>query len=159
MPQKVNPIDFENAEGNLQLANSLLELFSRKLPVSRLQRDLSDSTVLRNMSVSFGYALTAYLSVLKGLSKISFNRTFAREELNNHPEVLAEAVQTLLRAVGYPNPYETLRDFTRGQKITLSLLQAFIEELKTDELTKKRLRALLPENYIGLSAKQARGDR
>ncbi|MBR2392100.1 MAG: adenylosuccinate lyase [Elusimicrobiaceae bacterium] len=159
MPQKVNPIDFENAEGNIQLANSLLELFSRKLPVSRLQRDLSDSTVLRNMSVSFGYALTAYLSVLKGLSKISFNRTLAKEELNAHPEVLAEAIQTVLRAVGYSNPYETLRDFTRGQKTTFSLLQTFIEELEIDQPTKKRLLALMPEKYIGLSAEQARGEK
>ena len=159
MPQKVNPIDFENAEGNMQLANSLLELFSRKLPVSRLQRDLSDSTVLRNMGVSFGYALTAYLSVLKGLSKISFDRTAAREELNAHPEILSEAIQTVLRAVGYPNPYETLRDFTRGQKITFSLLQSFIEELKIDESTKKCLRALTPQSYIGLAVEQARGKR
>lgn len=158
MPQKVNPIDFENAEGNLQLADALFELFSRKLPVSRLQRDLSDSTVLRNMGVSFGYALTAYLSVLKGLSKISFDRAFAREELNNHPEVLAEAVQTVLRAAGAEKPYEKLRDFTRGRTLTLSALREFVQNLDTDDLTKQKLLSLTPGNYIGLAAELAEGN-
>lgn len=157
MPQKVNPIDFENAEGNLQLADALLELFSRKLPASRLQRDLSDSTVLRNMAVAFGYALTAYQSVLKGLAKISFDRPAAREELNAHPEVLAEAVQTVLRAAGYKNAYETLRDFTRGKKMTAALFHEFIEGLAIDGPTKSRLRALTPENYLGRAADLAEG--
>lgn len=149
MPQKVNPIDFENAEGNLQLADALFELFSRKLPVSRLQRDLSDSTVLRNMSVAFGYAAVAYGSVLKGLGKISFDRAAAREELNAHPEVLAEAVQTILRAAGYPHAYETLRDFTRGRHMTAELLREFTEGLAVDGQTRSKLRALTPEKYLG----------
>lgn len=157
MPQKVNPIDFENAEGNLQLADALLELFSRKLPVSRLQRDLSDSTVLRNMAVAFGYALTAYLSLLKGLSKISFDRTAAQAELAAHPEVLAEGVQTILRAAGYPNPYETLRDFTRGRKMTPALWQEFIEGLAVNGPTKQRLRALSLKNYLGSAVQLAEG--
>lgn len=158
MPQKVNPIDFENAEGNLQLADALLELFSRKLPVSRLQRDLSDSTVLRNMAVAFGYALTAYLSILKGLGKISFDRAAAREELNRHPEVLAEAVQTVLRAAGAEKPYEKLRDFTRGRVLTLPALKEFIAGLDTDDFTKQRLLALTPEGYTGLAAELAEED-
>ena len=149
MPQKVNPIDFENAEGNLQLADALFGLFSCKLPVSRLQRDLSDSTVLRNMAVAFGYALVAYQSVLKGLGKISFDRAAARQELCAHPEVLAEAVQTLLRAAGYPHAYETLRDFTRGRAVTASLLQQFIAGLPVDAATRSKLQALCPENYLG----------
>lgn len=149
MPQKVNPIDFENAEGNLQLADALFGLFSCKLPVSRLQRDLSDSTVLRNMAVAFGYALVAYQSVLKGLGKISFDRAAARQELSAHPEVLAEAVQTLLRAAGYPHAYETLRDFTRGRAVTASLLQQFIAGLPVDAATRSKLQALCPENYLG----------
>lgn len=157
MPQKVNPIDFENAEGNLQLADALFELFSRKLPVSRLQRDLSDSTVLRNMGVSFGYALTAYLSVLKGLTKISFDRAAARGELNNHPEVLAEAMQTILRAAGAEKPYEKLRDFTRGRTLTPQALREFIRNLDTDDLTKQKLLSLTPEKYLGLAAELAEG--
>lgn len=157
MPQKVNPIDFENAEGNLQLADALFELFSRKLPVSRLQRDLSDSTVLRNAGVAFGYALTSYLSVLKGLEKISFDRAAAREELNHHPEVLAEAVQTVLRAAGAEKPYEKLRDFTRGRVLTLPALREFIAGLDTDDLTKQKLLALEPETYLGLAAELAEG--
>lgn len=157
MPQKVNPIDFENAEGNLQLADALLELFSRKLPVSRLQRDLSDSTVLRNMAVAFGYALTAYLSLLKGFSKISFDRTAAQAELAAHPEVLAEGVQTILRAAGYSNPYETLRDFTRGRKMTPALWQEFIEGLAVNGPTKQRLRALSLKNYLGSAVQLAEG--
>lgn len=157
MPQKVNPIDFENAEGNLQLADALFELFSRKLPVSRLQRDLSDSTVLRNMGAAFGYALTAYLSVLKGLEKISFDRAQARQELNEHPEVIAEAVQTVLRAAGAEKPYEKLRDFTRGRRLTLAALREFVGNLEADELTKKVLLSLTPEKYTGLAAELAEG--
>ena len=149
MPQKVNPIDFENAEGNLQLADALLDLFSRKLPVSRLQRDLSDSTVLRNMPVAFGYALTAYQSLEKGLAKIAFDRPAARAEIQQHPEVLAEAIQTILRAAGYPRAYETLRDFTRGREITAALLNEFISGLSLDGPTRAKLAALRPETYLG----------
>lgn len=155
MPQKVNPIDFENAEGNLQLADALFELFSRKLPVSRLQRDLSDSTVLRNMAVAFGYVLVAYQSVLKGLSKISFNRSAARAELQAHPEVLAEAVQTILRAAGYPHAYEKMRDFTRGRHITAALWKEFINGLPVDGATQAKLHALTPEKYTGRACELA----
>ena len=157
MPQKVNPIDFENAEGNLQLADALFELFSRKLPVSRLQRDLSDSTVLRNMAVAFGYALAAYQSALKGLSKISFDRAAARAELQAHPEVLAEAAQTILRAAGYPNAYEKLRDFTRGRVLTPVLWKEFINGLSVDETTRAKLHALTPETYLGRACELAEG--
>ena len=157
MPQKVNPIDFENAEGNLQLADALLAFFAQKLPQSRLQRDLSDSTVLRNMAVAFGYCLVAYQSLCKGLGKIDFNRLAAKRELQAHPEVLAEGIQTILRAAGYANAYETLRDFTRGQEMTDSLLTDFIESLSVDEQTKNKLRALRLENYVGRAAALAEG--
>lgn len=157
MPQKVNPIDFENAEGNLQLSNALLTLFSEKLPLSRLQRDLSDSTVLRNMGMALGYGLVAYTSLLKGLSKISFNRNYAREELKKHPEVLAEAVQTILRAEGFARPYETLRDFTRGKQITHEVLTDFINGLAVSASVKKRLLALSVETYTGIAEKLAEG--
>ncbi|MCQ2411040.1 MAG: adenylosuccinate lyase [Elusimicrobiaceae bacterium] len=156
MPQKVNPIDFENAEGNLQLANALLDFFSTKLPVSRLQRDLSDSTVLRNMGTAFGYACVAYDSLLRGLSKIAFDRAAAREELHQHPEVLAEGIQTILRANGVANAYEQLRDFTRGRAVTLAALREFAEKLDVPETIKKQLRALSPEHYTGLAAQLAR---
>jgi adenylosuccinate lyase len=157
MPQKVNPIDFENAEGNLQLASALFTLLSQKLPVSRLQRDLSDSTTLRNMPVSFGYALLAYGSILKGLNKIAFDKRAAREELSAHPEVLAEALQTILRANGVAHPYETLRDFTRGKKITAPLLCNFINTLQIDQHLKERLQELSVEDYIGLAVLLAEG--
>ena len=157
MPQKVNPIDFENAEGNLQLANALFELFSTKLPISRLQRDLSDSTVLRNMGMAFGYACVAYDSLLRGLHKIAFDRVAAQNEVKAHPEVLAEAYQTILRVAKVENPYEKLRDFTRGRAVTYEHLQTFINQLKVPETVKKELRQLTPENYIGLAEKLARG--
>ena len=158
MPQKVNPIDFENAEGNLQLANALCDFFSNKLPISRLQRDLSDSTVLRNMAVAFGYTCVAYDSLLRGLGKIAFDRAAALDEVKNHPEVLAEAYQTILRAAGMEGPYEKLRDFTRGHAITYEKLQQFVNQLKVSATVKKQLRALKPENYIGLAEKLARGN-
>lgn len=158
MPQKVNPIDFENAEGNLQLANALLEFFSRKLPVSRLQRDLSDSTVLRNISVAFGYALVAYSSIIRGIGKVSFNKELAKEELNAHPEVLAEAIQTILRAEGVANPYEKLRDFSRGKVLSLEEIRNFINNLDVDNKVKEKLNLLTPENYIGCAEKLAEGN-
>ncbi len=156
MPQKVNPIDFENAEGNLQLASALCDFFSNKLPVSRLQRDLSDSTVLRNMPAAFGYMCVAQMSLLKGLSKITFDRKAALTEVHAHPEVLAEAYQTILRAAGEETPYEKLRDLTRGQKVTLEILHQFIEKLEVPEKIKSRLRALTPEGYTGLAEQLAR---
>lgn len=157
MPQKVNPIDFENAEGNLQLANALFVLFSQKLPISRLQRDLSDSTVLRNMPVALGYAFVAYTSILKGLSKITFNRMAAREEVVKHPEVLAEGIQTILRAEGFKNPYEMLKDFTRGKQVSLAVLTEFIDNLNVSAPVKMRLHMLTVENYTGLASKLAEG--
>ena len=155
MPQKVNPIDFENAEGNLQLANTLFTFFAQKLPLSRLQRDLSDSTVLRNMALAFGYSLVAYSSFEKGLAKISFNKQAAREELEQHPEILAEAVQTILRANGCDSAYELLRDFTRGKKITAFLLADFIDGLKVPASVKMQLHLLEVQNYVGYAVKFA----
>lgn len=157
MPQKVNPIDFENAEGNLQLANVLLEFFAQKLPLSRLQRDLSDSTVLRNMGMAWGYLLVAYQSLQKGLGKISFNRAFARQQLLAHPEVVAEGIQTVLRAEGIADAYEQLKQFTRGRAVTRQDLENFIKTLSVDKKTKERLLALQVWNYIGLAQRQAGG--
>ncbi len=155
MPQKVNPIDFENAEGNLQLSGTLLDFLSNKLPISRLQRDLSDSTVLRNIPVAFGHALVAYESLLKGLSKIAFDKEAAREELANHPEVLAEGIQTILRAYGCENAYELLRDFTRGRRLTAAALTDFIDGLKVPPSVKMQLHMLEAEKYVGLAPQLA----
>lgn len=156
MPQKVNPIDFEQAEGNLGLANSLFNFFSGKLTVSRLQRDLSDSTVLRNIGTAFGYSLTAYQSLLKGLSRIEPDTQAALEQVRQHPEVLAEAIQTILRAYGIENAYEQLKDFTRGKKISQGDIQEFIKSLELTEQQKNKLLKLKAEDYIGASAKMAR---
>ena len=158
MPQKVNPIDFENAEGNLQLSSALLDFLSNKLPISRLQRDLSDSTVLRNIPVAFGHALVAYESLLKGLGKIAFNRQAARAELHTHPEVLAEGIQTILRANGCENAYELLRDFTRGQHITAALLADFIDGLHIPASVKMQLHMLDVETYTGIAQQLAEGN-
>jgi len=156
MPHKVNPIDFENSEGNLGLANALLEFFSRKLPISRLQRDLSDSTVLRNLGVAFGHSLFAYRRVLQGLGKLSVDHERLIEDLRGHPEVLAEAIQTILRREGYREPYEALKGLTRGQALTLDDLHAFVETLEISEAVKAELSELTPEGYIGLAPKLAR---
>ena len=155
MPQKVNPIDFENAEGNLQLSSALLDFLSNKLPVSRLQRDLSDSTVLRNIPVAFGHALVAYESLLKGLSKIAFDKQAAHTELQHHPEVLAEAIQTILRAYGCQNAYELLRDFTRGRHLTAAALTDFIDGLEIPASVKMQLHRLEAEKYLGLAPQLA----
>lgn len=157
MPQKVNPIDFENAEGNLQLANTLFTFFAEKLPLSRLQRDLSDSTVLRNMALAFGYSLVAYASLEKGLAKISFNKTAAREELEKHPEILAEGIQTILRANGCEVAYELLRDFTRGKKVTAFLLADFIDGLNVPASVKMQLHQLDTQTYLGYAVQLAEG--
>lgn len=156
MPHKVNPIDFENAEGNLGIANALLEHFSRKLPVSRLQRDLTDSTVLRNIGVAFGHSLLAYRRLSKGLGKIAANRPRMLTELEQHPEVLAEAVQTILRREGYPEPYEALKQLSRGQALTLDGLHRFVDGLAISDAVKAELKALTPERYTGLAAKLTR---
>lgn len=156
MPHKINPIDFENAEGNLGLANALLEHFSRKLPISRLQRDLSDSTVLRNLGVAFGYSLFAYRRTIRGLMKLAPDRERLAADLESHPEVLAEAFQTILRRAGYPQPYEVIKRLTRGYTLTLADLHAFIETLDVTEEMKQELRALTPAGYIGRAAALAR---
>ncbi len=155
MPHKVNPIDFENAEGNLALAGALFELFSRKLPVSRLQRDLSDSTVLRNLGLAFGYSLLAYQRLLRGLQKVAVDRERLRRDLDAHPEVLAEAIQTVLRREGLAEPYELLKGLTRGRTLTMADLAQFIDQLPVTEAVKAELRALTPATYIGLAVKLA----
>ncbi len=153
MPHKVNPIDFENAEGNLGLANALFNFFTNKLMISRLQRDLSDSTVQRNIGMAFAYSLLAYKSILKGLSKIEINKEKIIQDLNNTPEILAEAYQTILRKNGINNPYELLKDLTRGNKITLQDFHNFIRELSIEEKIKTQLLNLTPVDYIGLASK------
>lgn len=155
MPHKINPIDFENSEGNLGLANALFEFFARKLPISRLQRDLSDSTVERAFGIAFGHSYLAYLSLLKGLGKISVNETKIREDLDNHPEVVAEAIQTILRREGVAMPYEKLKELTRGKQVTLEDIHNFIETIQVSEKIKKELKKITPKNYTGLASKIA----
>ena len=149
MPHKVNPIDFENSEGNLGLANALLKHLAEKLPVSRWQRDLTDSTVLRNMGVALGYSLLAYDSCLRGLNKLEVNPARLAEDLDNCWEVLAEPVQTVMRRYGVPNPYEQLKELTRGKGITREALQTFITGLAIPESARQQLLAMTPANYIG----------
>lgn len=150
MPHKVNPIDFENAEGNLGLSTALLEYLSRKLPVSRLQRDLTDSTVLRNIGVAFGYQYLALGSIQKGLGKLLVNRKAIAADLDNNWAVLAEAIQTILRREGYPKPYEALRDLTRGNAaINEQSLAEFIQGLEVGPEVQAELLALRPETYLG----------
>jgi adenylosuccinate lyase len=151
MPHKVNPIDFENSEGNLGLANAILAHLAEKLPVSRWQRDLTDSTVLRNMGVGFGYSLLAYASTLKGISKLEVNAAKLAADLDNSWEVLAEPIQTVMRRYGIPEPYEKLKALTRGQAITKELLQAFIDTLELPAPVIEELRALTPATYIGMA--------
>ena len=151
MPHKVNPIDFENSEGNLGLANALFEHLSAKLPVSRLQRDLTDSTVLRNLGVPFAHSLIAYRSLLKGLEKLEINETAIHQDLDNNWAVVAEAIQTILRREGYPKPYETLKDLTRThEKITAQSLHTFIHTLTVSEAVKNELLQVTPFNYTGI---------
>lgn len=151
MPHKVNPIDFENAEGNLGMANAILEHLSSKLPVSRLQRDLTDSTVLRNIGVPFGHTVIAIQSSLKGLGKLLLNEHKIYEDLDNCWSVVAEAIQTILRREAYPHPYEALKALTRtNQAITEASIKDFIETLNVSEDIKKELRAITPHNYTGV---------
>ena len=159
MPHKVNPIDFENAEGNFGLANALLTHLSQKLPISRWQRDLTDSTVLRNMGVALGYAVLGYDSLARGLDKLEINRTALDEDLDHAWEVLAEPIQTVMRRHGLPNPYEQLKALTRGKAITREAIAAFIETLALPEAEKARLRAMTPANYTGQAAALARRQR
>jgi adenylosuccinate lyase len=150
MPHKVNPIDFENSEGNLGLANAIFEHLAAKLPVSRLQRDLTDSTVSRNLGVPFAHTLIALKSLIKGLNKLLLNEDALRADLKNNWAVVAEAIQTVLRREGYPNPYETLKALTRTHtKITKESMAAFIDDLSVSESVKEELRKVTPENYLG----------
>ena len=156
MPHKVNPIDFENAEGNFGLANALLGHMSHKLPISRWQRDLTDSTVLRNMGVALGYAVLALDSLGRGMDKLEVNEAALAADLDRAWEVLAEPVQTVMRRHGLPDPYGQLKDFTRGQPITRELMQGFIGGLALPDEDKQRLLALTPAGYTGLAEKLAR---
>ncbi len=150
MPHKVNPIDFENAEGNLGIANALFEHLSAKLPISRLQRDLTDSTVLRNIGVPLAHQVIAFQSILKGLSKLELNQARLDEDLDKNWAVVAEAIQTILRREGYPKPYEALRDLTRtNEEINEKSIKAFIETLNVNEEIKSELRKITPFNYVG----------
>ena len=151
MPHKVNPIDFENSEGNLGIANALLEHLSAKLPISRLQRDLTDSTVLRNVGMPFGHILIALQSTLKGLNKLLLNEDKIRQDLQDHWAVVAEAIQTILRREGYPNPYEALKALTRtNTAITAETISNFIDTLEVSEDVKAELKVITPENYTGV---------
>jgi adenylosuccinate lyase len=151
MPHKVNPIDFENAEGNLGIANALLEHLSAKLPVSRLQRDLTDSTVLRNIGVPYAHTLISITSIEKGLSKLVLNKEKLNSDLENNWAVVAEAIQTILRREAYPNPYEKLKELTRGTAhINRQTINDFIESLDVAENLKAELRKITPHNYTGV---------
>ena len=151
MPHKVNPIDFENSEGNLGIANAIFEHLSAKLPISRMQRDLTDSTVLRNVGVPFGHTLIAFASTLKGLNKLLLNESKFQEELENNWAVVAEAIQTILRREGYPNPYEALKGLTRtNEKINKRSIGNFIEGLEISNKIKTELKAITPSNFTGI---------
>ncbi|WP_099369666.1 adenylosuccinate lyase [Sphingobacterium sp. 1.A.5] len=151
MPHKVNPIDFENAEGNLGLANAVFEHLAAKLPISRLQRDLTDSTVLRNIGVPFAYTLIAIKSTLRGLRKLILNESAFQEDLENNWAVVAEAIQTILRREGYPKPYEALKDLTRtNTHVTKDTIAAFVDQLNVSEEVKEEIKSISPSNYTGV---------
>ena len=151
MPHKVNPIDFENSEGNLGIANAIFEHLSAKLPISRLQRDLTDSTVLRNVGVPFGHTIIAFISTLKGLNKLLLNKEKFEQDLENNWAVVAEAIQTILRREAYPNPYEALKGLTRtNEKINRTSIANFIDTLEVSDTIKTELKAITPSNYTGI---------
>ena len=151
MPHKVNPIDFENSEGNLGIANAILQFLAQKLPVSRLQRDLTDSTVLRNVGVPIGHSVIAIQSTLKGLRKLILNEEKLREDLENTGAVVAEAIQTILRREAYPHPYEALKALTRtNEKMTEETIHAFVQTLNVSDSVKAELMAITPYNYTGI---------
>ena len=156
MPHKVNPIDFENSEGNLGLANAVFGHMAAKLPVSRWQRDLTDSTVLRNMGVGFGYSNIAYAATMKGIGKLEINRPRLAEDLDNSWEVLAEPIQTIMRRYNIEEPYEKLKALTRGQAISREVIEKFVETLDVPEEAKQAMRDLTPESYIGNAVAQAK---
>jgi adenylosuccinate lyase len=153
MPHKVNPIDFENSEGNLGVANAMLEHLAAKLPISRLQRDLTDSTVIRNLGVPLAHVLIALRSLSKGLDKLILNAEAIRADLDANWAVVAEAIQTVLRREGYPKPYEVLKDLTRTQvRMSPETIAQFIESLDVSRAVKDELRKITPENYTGIIA-------
>ena len=151
MPHKVNPIDFENAEGNLGLANSIYEYLSAKLPISRLQRDLTDSTVLRNVGVPLAHSIISLKSIKKGLDKLILNEDTIKKDLNCNWAIIAEAIQTILRREGYPEPYEALKKLTRkNQEVNQKNITIFIDSLNINEKIKKEIKNITPENYTGI---------
>ena len=156
MPHKVNPIDFENSEGNFGLANAVLRHLAEKLPVSRWQRDLTDSTVLRNLGVAFGYTLVGVESCLRGLRKLEVNEERLQADLDDAWEVLAEPIQTVMRRYGMPNPYEQLKELTRGKGITREALHEFVRTLEMPAEAREQLLAMTPGSYIGKAAELAR---
>jgi adenylosuccinate lyase len=156
MPHKVNPIDCENSEGNLGLANAVMNHLAEKLPVSRWQRDLTDSTVLRNMGVGYGYSLLAYTSAMKGLGKLEVNPARIAEDLEDAWEVLAEPIQTVMRRYGVPEPYEKLKALTRGKAIDEDTIRAFVSSLDIPDEAKAQLMALTPQTYLGNATDQAK---
>ena len=156
MPHKVNPIDFENAEGNFGMANAMLGHFAEKLPISRWQRDLTDSTVQRNLGLAVAHILIALQSLVKGVGKLQVNHAVIQADVSEAWEVLAEAVQTIMRRYSIPEPYEKLKALTRGQTVTKATLHKFIKSIDIPAPAKKRLLQLTPETYIGLAAQQAR---
>lgn len=155
MPHKVNPIDFENAEGNLSLGSAILDFLSQRLPISRWQRDLVDSTLLRNLGVAMGHCLLGYKSLLKGLNKLALNENKIQQDLAQHWEVLAEPIQTVMRRYGLKNPYEQLKQFSRGKKLDEAAIKTFIQQLELSDDVKKELLRLTPATYIGLAARLA----
>lgn len=159
MPHKVNPIDFENAEGNFGIANALMQHLAEKLPISRWQRDLTDSTVLRNLGVGMAHALIGYQSLLKGMGKLSVNQDRLHDDLDGNWEVLGEAIQTVMRRYGLPEPYEKLKELTRGKRVDQQALEAFVDTLDLPREEKDRLKAMRPWTYIGNAEAQARAIR
>ena len=156
MPHKVNPIDFENSEGNLGLANAVMGFMARKLAISRMQRDLTDSTTLRNMGVGFGYTLIAIRSTQKGLGKLELNTERLADDLDHNWEVLAEPIQTVMRKVGMDHPYERLKELTRGRRVTAEIMRDFVAALPLPKADKERLLKLTPSSYIGIAAQLAK---
>lgn len=152
MPHKINPIDFENSEGNLGLSNAIINYFIEKLPISRWQRDLSDSTVLRNIGTAISYSIIAYDSIILGIKKLQINKKILLKDLNRHWEVLAEPIQTIMRKYGVKNSYQKLKNLTRGKKITSNIILNYIKTLKIKDEDKKKLINLTPENYLGLAS-------
>ena len=151
MPHKVNPIDFENSEGNLGIANALFEFLAGKLPISRMQRDLTDSTVLRNVGVPFAHTIISFKATLKGLNKLLLSEELFKQDLEENWAVVAEAIQTILRREAYPNPYETLKDLTRTNSvINADSIAAFIETLDVNDNIKEELKQITPYNYTGV---------